>query len=248
MAKDQINEAINRLLAREKWSKARQLLENEREKSPDSHWVLTQLAVTYYEEKRYKEALSLLVSSIEIKNDCPLTLWNLAGTLDALRRYNEARGIFLWILKSSISAKSDPCWESDAWTASLKADCVFRLGEVATHQGNKSLAERFYRDYIDLWLAGIKGSYPIEEVAHDVQQSRGSHTPDGAKSEAKHISASGTIPRSVMKQSEEIYGPVVKISTFLKGMRGDLQDLFSTPSRRMASGYLKSRPIIKAKK
>ena len=84
MAKDKFGGRIDGLFARREWGEARRLLEKEREKSPDNHWVLTQLGVTFYEQHRYEEALAWLLASLKIVPDCPLTLWNLAGTLDAV--------------------------------------------------------------------------------------------------------------------------------------------------------------------
>jgi tetratricopeptide (TPR) repeat protein len=85
-----LSDRTNHLFQRRKWAQARKLLEKEKEKDPKSHWVLTQLAVTYYEQRKYAKALQLLLRSRKILPDCPLTLWNLAGTLDALGKHAHA--------------------------------------------------------------------------------------------------------------------------------------------------------------
>ena len=79
MRKDTLNKRINSLFQQNAWKEARKLLEIEHEKDSEDHWVVTQLGVTFYEEKKYRDALQLFRKSLEIVNDCPLTRWNLAG-------------------------------------------------------------------------------------------------------------------------------------------------------------------------
>src|SRR6185369_1292554 len=117
---------------------------------PDSHWLLTRLGETYYEQGRYKEALGLLLKSRELVPDCPLTLWHLAGTLDALGDQAGAVRLFTWLLESKKTPEDDPCWESVEWTDSLKADCVYSLGLCFKHNGRKELADYCLRKYIAL--------------------------------------------------------------------------------------------------
>ena len=76
--------SIESLLEAEEWDAARRQIERDLERDPQNHWLLTQLGVTLYEEKRYADALKPLLESLDIVPDCPLTLWNLAGALDAL--------------------------------------------------------------------------------------------------------------------------------------------------------------------
>ena len=67
---------INRLFRQDDWEEARRLLENARENDPMNHWLLTQLGVTFYEQKKYMDALRLFLASQKIVEECPLTLWN----------------------------------------------------------------------------------------------------------------------------------------------------------------------------
>src|SRR5688572_12479346 len=119
MAKTTFSERINTLFEKSAWKKARQVLEKERALHPSDHWVLTQLGVTHYEERRYRKALELFQSSKDMVPDCPLTLWNLAGALDALGRPDDALEIYTGLLQSKKTAREDPCWESKAWTEAL---------------------------------------------------------------------------------------------------------------------------------
>jgi tetratricopeptide (TPR) repeat protein len=164
MSIDALGNKVNLLFRQSKWAKARKLLEAEREKEPADHWVLTQLGVAFYEERSYQEALQLFVASLQLVEDCPLTLWNLAGVLDSLDRHNEAVPIYTRLLKANTSPDEDPCWESKEWADALKADCVYRLGLCFEHLGKREVAEHCYRQYMNLLATGIEGSYSVADV------------------------------------------------------------------------------------
>jgi tetratricopeptide (TPR) repeat protein len=169
MAKDKLTDRITDLFQRGEWTEAQKFLNKERKKDQGNHWILTQLGVTFYEQQRYEEALPLFVASLEIVPDCPLTLWNLAGTLDALGKTAQAISIYTWLLESTKSPEVDPCWESTEWAEALKADCVYRLGVCFQHLDAKQKAEDCYREYLNLLLSGIKGSYSSEDVMRQIR-------------------------------------------------------------------------------
>ena len=189
MAKETFSDKINRLFRENEWDEACELLEAERAKDPESHWVLTQLGVTYYEQRRYKEALRLFLKSKAIVPDCPLTLWNLAGVHDALGKHRAAIDIYIWLLGRAKSPDEDPCWESKEWANALKTDCVYALGASFQHLGELSLAEHCYRQYIDLLLIGIEGSYPIEDARRHIQSLHAAPNGKEADVELKKLQA-----------------------------------------------------------
>jgi tetratricopeptide (TPR) repeat protein len=160
---------IEELLRRGDWAKARRLLERERAADPDNHWLLTQIGVTLYEQRRYQDALETLSASRRLLPSCPLTLWHLAGAMDALGKHAAAARIYRQLLNSTASAAEDPCWESPKWTERLKTDCVYRLGACLEHQGKKRAAERCYRQYLDLLLLGIEGLYSVNDVTERIR-------------------------------------------------------------------------------
>lgn len=161
---------VETLLHQQRWEEARQLLQKELVREPNNHWLLTQLGVTHYEQGQYQEALKSLLPSLDIVPDCPLTLWNLAGALGALDRPEEAIAIYTGLLRSNKSAADDPCWESDEWTEALKTDCVYRLGVCFQHLGRRKSAEHCFRQYINLLLAGMNGSYSVEDAAAHIRK------------------------------------------------------------------------------
>jgi tetratricopeptide (TPR) repeat protein len=164
MASSKVGKQIDDLIDAERWEEARKLIDKALKKEPDNHWLLTQLAETYYEQRLYKKALSLLLRSRSIVADCPLTLWHLANTLGALGYHSEALRIYTWILRSKKTPEDDPCWESVEWTDALKTDCVFRMGLCFKHLGKNEEAAHCFRKYIDLTLLGMGGTYSIDEA------------------------------------------------------------------------------------
>jgi tetratricopeptide (TPR) repeat protein len=184
MASVSIGDQINGFIENEQWVKARALIAKELKREPNSHWLLTQLGETYYEQRQYKKALGLLLTSLDIVADCPLTLWHLADTLDALGYHTGALRIFTWLLESKKTSSDDSCWESAAWTDALKTDCVYRIGICLQSLARKDKAEACFRRYVNLLLAGAAGSYPIGDAMKHIRElARGK--PDAVEGELR---------------------------------------------------------------
>ena len=69
------------------------------EEEPDSHWVLSRLSNTYYEERNYEKALEYVVQALELAPHCPLVLWDYAGTLDMLEYDEEAVQVYRKLIR-----------------------------------------------------------------------------------------------------------------------------------------------------
>src|ERR1700736_6272387 len=107
MASSRIGKQIDDLIGAERWGEARTLIEKALMKEPASHWLLTQLGETYYEQREYKKALEILLRSRDILADCPLTLWHLANTLDALGYYGGGGRPFTWLFGKKKNAEEE---------------------------------------------------------------------------------------------------------------------------------------------
>lgn len=190
MVRQQRNSKIEAHFQREEWEKARTLLEREREQDPANHWLLTQLGVTFYEQRRYDDALKLFLASRKLVADCPLTLWNLAGTLDALGMPARALRIYTRLLQSKQSSDDDPCWESKEWTDALKADCVYRMGVSFQQLGKKRKAEHCFREYLSLLSIEIAGSYSMADVQRRMRELHGTEKNGGVDRELRKAIAS----------------------------------------------------------
>ena len=211
MAEDKLNSRIDKLFDREAWDDARRILERERKKNPRDHWVLTQLGVTFYEQRQYEEALQLFVASQRIVPDCPLTLWNLAGALDALGRHASALRIYTWILRCKKSADKDPCWESKQWADALRTDCVYRVGVCFQHLGKKRKAEDCYRQYLELLSIGIEGSYSIDDVKRQIRDLQGAGRAKAVASEVRKA-VSATLLLSGVDQGKGRSSPLLELN------------------------------------
>ncbi len=179
MSVNGFSKRVAELLQAENWTEARALLQKELEKDPANHWLLTQIGVTFYEQRQYKAALKIFLDSYRILDDCPLTLWNLAGTFDALGEVKKAIAIYTWLLESDKSPADDSCWESKEWTDRLKTDCVFRLGICFQKLGKQSVALDCFRQYLNLLSIGIDGLYSAEDVMKRIHGLSSTHQDAG---------------------------------------------------------------------
>jgi hypothetical protein len=68
--------------------------------SIDQAGLLTRLSVTYYEQKQYQKSLKCVVEALRVAPNCPLAIWDYAGTLDMLNRKKRAfkftNGLSVW--------------------------------------------------------------------------------------------------------------------------------------------------------
>ena|GEM_PF-715325 len=173
MVKFASGESVETLIEQARWKEARALIEQQLQEDSQNHWLLTQLGVTHYEEGQHREALRPLLASLEIVPDCPLTLWNIAGALDASGNPERAIPIYTWLIRSKKTRHDDECWESAEWTDSLKTDCVYRLGICFQHLKKWESAENCFRQYINLLLAGMSGLYSADDAARRIRELAG---------------------------------------------------------------------------
>ena len=158
----QLSDKIDDRFAREKWKEARALLEKEMKKrgGEADHWLLTRLATTYYEERQYKKALQLDDKARALAPDCPLVLWDYAGTLDALGRSEEAISIYMsLILRGPEKVGREECGEGLEWAISLLTDCFYRVSVCLKHLHRPQPAWQFFLWYAQLVTAGAQSIY-----------------------------------------------------------------------------------------
>src|SRR5687768_1235920 len=97
-----MSKEIEKLIDAEDWKAARKLIHAALRKEPDSHWLLTRLGLTHYEERNYRKALLYDTQALELAPNCPLVLWDYAGTLDMLGRNKEAIAIYRKLIKRGV--------------------------------------------------------------------------------------------------------------------------------------------------
>jgi tetratricopeptide (TPR) repeat protein len=102
-----------------------------------------------------------------------------------LGKHTAAIRIYTRLLKSNVSYRDDSCWESQEWTDRLKADCVYRLAACFEELGKKAKAEKCYREYLNLLLAGVDGIYPAHDVIERIRKLHGKRNGNGAVMERR---------------------------------------------------------------
>ena len=156
---------IEDLIAQERWVDARKRIEQELETRPESHWLLTRLSTTHYEERDYSTALVFSLRAYGLAPNCPLVLWDLAGTLDALGNKQPAIDIYQRLLSRGVSGvANDECGEGEVWAKSLLADCHYRLAGCYEDIGKWREAVAHYEQHLKSLDAGVESIYAREDT------------------------------------------------------------------------------------
>lgn len=161
-----LTKTINRLFAEQRWAEARAILDKELARHPDSHWLRARLSTTFYEERKYERALEQIERAYRHAPDCPLVLWDYAGTLDAVGRTAEAIEIYGQLLGKGVHAVAyEECGEGVSWAIALLTDCWYRLGVCYEHLGNATAAAKHFMAYLILRTSQeVDSIYTLEEV------------------------------------------------------------------------------------
>jgi tetratricopeptide (TPR) repeat protein len=158
-----VTERINDRLCKEDWAGARLLIRQELRKHPHEHWLLTQLSGTYYEEKKYRRALEFVKKALAEAPNCPLVLWDYAGTLDALGQKRKAISIYKKLLARGVDAiANNECGEGHDWAASLLADCKYRLAYCYKDRKDMRQFAKYMASYCADLRMGIDSIYKSE--------------------------------------------------------------------------------------
>jgi hypothetical protein len=157
--------AIEKAIKKNDWKGARRLIQKSLRSEPDSHWLLTRLGLTYYEEGDYERALAFESRAYEIMPQCPLVLWDMAGTLEMLGRYAEAVAFYRQLVKRGVKRVAyGDCGEGLKWAQSLICDCWYRLGKCAIKLGRKAEAIRSFEKHFEMRGPACRSIYPIKDV------------------------------------------------------------------------------------
>ena len=96
--KSRIGKLKEKAVEAEEWTRARRLIKAELKSSPKDHWLMSRLALTYYEQRNYKQSLHWGVMALQEAPYCPLAIWGYAGTLEMLGRHRESLALYRWLL------------------------------------------------------------------------------------------------------------------------------------------------------
>ena len=168
-----MSKEIEKLIDAEDWKAVRKLIRVALRKEPDSHWLLTRLGLSYYEECNYKKALYYDTQAMELAPNCPLVLWDYAGTLDMLGRNKEAIAIYRTLVKRGVDKLAyGECGEGMAWSRGVIADCLYRIAKCYEEQGQPKKAIRYFEQHLNQRGPGCRSIYPIDEVKREMKEAR----------------------------------------------------------------------------
>ncbi len=158
---------IEKLIRAEQWLLARKEIEAALKAKPDSHWLHSRLALTFYEMREYSTALKHSERARNIEPNCPLVLWDLAGALQMLERPKEALEIYrVLIRKGPKRIANGPCGEGLARARGLVADCHYRSSQSLEALGRKDEAAIEFETHLDLRGPGCQSIYLLAELNH----------------------------------------------------------------------------------
>ena len=134
-------------------------------KEPRHHWLLTRLALTYYEQFRYTQALRYASRAFEYAPSCPLVLWDYAGALQMLGRHSEALDLYARIVTREIAdLASGECGEGRAWARGLVADAHYRASLSLKALGNERASASAFEQCLDMRGPGCRSIYRLDEL------------------------------------------------------------------------------------
>lgn len=171
-----MSQAIEDCIAHEKWEAARQLIEAALTDDPESHWLLTRLGLTHYEQFNYRNALEIQEKALAIAPNCPLVLWDYAGSLDMLERPQEALAVYRRLIERGVDAlANDECGEGRARARGLYADCFYRMSHcfLALHRKDEALDA--LQRHLEQRGPGCQSIYPISEVRAEMAALKAIH-------------------------------------------------------------------------
>lgn len=160
-----MSQEIEDAIKHKNWEKVRRLVLKDLSKEPKSHWLLARLALTYYEEYKYERALIIGQRAYKLQPDCPLVLWDLAGTFNMLGRNQEAMAIYHRLIRRGVKAIAfGDCGEGLAWARGLVADCWYRLALCSIKLRRTAKAIKYYEQHLALRGSGCRSIYALKDV------------------------------------------------------------------------------------
>ena len=156
---------INKLFQAGRWAEARALLEPRLKAEPNSHWLLTRLGTTYYEELDYRKALQLSRRAYKLAPRCPLVLWDLASTLEMIGEDRKALDIYktLFALGPKGVAEEE-CGEGINWASALLTDCLYSAAGCLHRLGEQDAALACIQQHLEMRALGVKSIYSLREA------------------------------------------------------------------------------------
>ncbi len=157
-------------IARDDWETAGTLIEAALVEQPASHWLLTRLALVYYEQRNYVRALEFSEQAFALDPDCPLVLWDYVSTLETMDRPHEAIAQYSRVTARGIDSLAyDRCGEGRARARGLYADCLYRMSHCYLDLGDVFTATQLLKQHLERRGPGCQSIYPIADVRRELR-------------------------------------------------------------------------------
>lgn len=165
-----MNETVEELIGAEDWAAARRAIRRELRSSPDDHWLLTRLGTTYYEQKRYRQALKYSDKALALEPTCPLALWDRACALQMLNQPAAALQTYRHLVRRGVRRlASGQCGEGGRWACGLVADCHYRMAGCYRQMGKRRLAVRALKQHLSLRGPACWSIYSLRAVRKELK-------------------------------------------------------------------------------
>src|SRR5258708_3650196 len=143
--------AAESLIVTGDWLAARRVLETGLLATPKDHWMRSRLGVTYYETGDYSMALVHTEQALALAPNCPIVLWDHAGTLQQLGKHALAVDIYRKLVRRQVGwLAKDLCIQSRALAKGLIADSQLRLSRSLDVLGEKQEADDAFMEHLTI--------------------------------------------------------------------------------------------------
>lgn len=164
---------IEELIEKEEWEAARKVIQKSLSETPDDHWLLTRLGLTYYEQRNYKKALEIHEQAFSYNPKCPLVLWDYAGTLQMLEEHKKAILLFKKITNKGINRIAyGECGEGKAWARGLVADCYYRISQSLREMGDYHESLKYLQRHLKLRGPGCRSIYSYKDITAEYKKEK----------------------------------------------------------------------------
>ena len=164
---------VNTCYARENFNKAKKILENALELAPDEYWIITNLAIAYYEIGKFKKALEYSEKAFNIAPADPIVSNYHATILRVNDKFKEAIEIWKQILnKSDEELLKSRFGEGKKWAISLKNDIRYNIGNAYSLIDDYKTAISFYQTHLDNRKRGLYSLYSKQEVESEMNEAK----------------------------------------------------------------------------
>lgn len=169
----EMSDRIESLIEADDWKRARKVIRTALHAEPESHWLLSRLALTYYEEFKYEKALEYEMQALTLAPNCPLALWGYAGTLEMLGREREALKVYRRLVsRGADSIAYGECGEGLARARGLVADSLYRMAGCYKSLGRPRKASELLEKHFAQRGKGCHSIYPVREVRKELNELR----------------------------------------------------------------------------